>query len=105
MFLTLADKFDSAHGTDHPFLRPKTKSPARLSPLSRLHGRKFGEIQTIVEDTDFWGGRKLAGNGLRNTDHLLGEAQDVTGIRTPEEPKLLKPIPNMPDMRNAGTFG
>jgi hypothetical protein len=65
----------------------------------------LGEIQTIVKNTDFGRRRKLAGNGFRNTDHLLGEAHDVTGIRTPEEPKLLKPIPNMPDMRNAGTFG
>jgi hypothetical protein len=104
-FLAFAVEFNSADGADDKVVRCESVGAAGGVAFVRGDGRKFGEIDSVVEDFDFFGWRELGSDGAGDAENLSGEGEDVSGVGFPKRAKFLEPIADVPDVRDAGETG
>jgi hypothetical protein len=104
-FLAFADEFDSAHCSDDQVALFKSEGTAGGEALFVGYGRKFGEVDSVVEDFNFFGRGELRCDGAGDAKDFSRECEDVSGVGFPEWTEFLEPIAYVPNVRDAGETG
>jgi hypothetical protein len=71
----------------------------------RGDGRKFGEIDSVVEDFDFFGRRELRSDSAGDAEDFSRECENVSRVGFPERTEFLEPIADVPNVGDAGEAG
>jgi hypothetical protein len=82
-FLAFAEKFEATDGSHHEIGLGETKRISGFKAFLWGDGGKFGKVDAIVEDFDFWGRGKLTGNGAGDAEDFFREGENVTGVGFP----------------------
>ena len=98
-FLAFADELDASHTTDDHGVGRNVPRLSKLGSELGIFEEKLFGIEPVINHADFFSIGELVGDRLGDGDNPLGEANHVAFVPLPEAPELLKPVANMPDMR------